>query len=252
MIKCRICRYRKRLALKEKQRCSGALGSSSASAPGVRAQRTGPYPQWVELHPHTHIYRARPMAAHPCCSHFSLLSLHLGLGDQPGVSGRCDLPTMSEAQQLAQALIVAAQNAASASAAHTTLSQQLMTQLSAQNSGGAPVALRALQSLHMQARWLGCQILSPLLELKQSKQLDLTSSSICWLGLELQIPVLRLTCNGSQIMLTQSLTWTFTLMRWLHVAKNSIQFWSACFATVLSKFCVVFQGAMDMRFTDSF
>lgn len=27
---------------------------------------------------------------------------------------------------------------------------------------------------------------------------------------------------------------------------------SACFATVLSKFCVVFQGAMDMRFTDSF
>jgi hypothetical protein len=47
---------------------------------------------------------------------------------------------MSEAQQLAQALIVAAQNAASASAAHTTLSQQLMTQLSAQNSGGAPVA----------------------------------------------------------------------------------------------------------------
>jgi hypothetical protein len=54
--------------------------------------------------------------------------------------GGGDLPTMSEAQQLAQALIVAAQNAASASAAHTTLSQQLMTQLSAQNSGGAPVA----------------------------------------------------------------------------------------------------------------
>ena len=58
----------------------------------------------------------------------------------PTSQGGGDLPTMSEAQQLAQALIVAAQNAASASAVHTTLFQQLMTQLSAQNSGGAPVA----------------------------------------------------------------------------------------------------------------
>ena len=54
--------------------------------------------------------------------------------------GGGDLPTMSEAQQLAQALIAAAQNAASASAAHTTLSQPLMTQLSAQSSGDAPAA----------------------------------------------------------------------------------------------------------------
>ena len=58
----------------------------------------------------------------------------------PTSQGGGDMPTMSEAQQLAQALIVAAQNAASASAAHTTLSQQLMTQLSAQSTGDAPAA----------------------------------------------------------------------------------------------------------------
>ena len=58
----------------------------------------------------------------------------------PTSQGGGDMPTMSEARQLAQALIVAAQNAASASAAHTTLSQQLMTQLSAQSTGDAPAA----------------------------------------------------------------------------------------------------------------
>ena len=92
------------------------------------------------------------------------------------------MPTMSEAQQLAQALIVAAQNAASASAAHTTLSQQLMTQLSAQSTGDAPAAgspSRTAKFAHASKMVRRCQILSLLLELKQSKQLGLTSSSTC-------------------------------------------------------------------------
>ena len=44
--------------------------------------------------------------------------------------------------------------------------------------------LRALQSLHMQARWLGCQILSLLLELKQRQTAwpDFELNLLAWLG----------------------------------------------------------------------